>query len=89
MKSIYKGRKSCSKEDTLKFFSKPKSKRALELLKMGMKAFEVARTADVRINIVTKIKKLGLTESITLMGLNLTAPSIPVNTLFKKAIPPP
>jgi DNA invertase Pin-like site-specific DNA recombinase len=60
MKGIYKGRRSGSKEDSLKFLSKPKNKRALELLKMGVKAVDVARAAEVHINTVTKIKKLGL-----------------------------
>jgi DNA invertase Pin-like site-specific DNA recombinase len=60
MKGIYKGRKAGSTEDTLKFLSKPKNKRALELLKMGVKAVDVAKAAEVHINTVTKVKKLGL-----------------------------
>ncbi len=59
MKGIYQGRKSGSNEDTLKLHSKSKNKRALELLKIGVKAVDVARAAEVHINIVTKIKKLG------------------------------
>ena len=59
MKGIYKGRKAGSTEDTLKFLSKPKNKKALELLKMGVKAVDVAKAAEVHINTVTKIKKIG------------------------------
>lgn len=59
MKGVYKGRKTGSFEDTLKFLSKPKNKKALELLKMGVKAVDAARAAEVHINTVTKIKKLG------------------------------
>ena len=60
MKNVYKGRKAGSKEDTLRFLSKPKNKKALELLKLGNKAVDVAAAAKVHINTVTKIKKLGL-----------------------------
>jgi DNA invertase Pin-like site-specific DNA recombinase len=60
MKGIYKGRKAGSAEDTLKFLSKPQNKKALELLKMGVKAVDVAKAAEVHVNTVTKIKKLGL-----------------------------
>lgn len=59
LKGIYKGRKAGSKEDTLKFLSKPKNKKALELLKMGVKAVDAAKAADVHINTITKIKRLG------------------------------
>jgi len=60
MKNVYKGRKEGSKEDTLKFLSKPKNTKALELLKKGYKAVEVSKIVDVHINTITKIKKLGL-----------------------------
>ena len=42
MKKVYKGRKEGSKEDTLAFLSKEKNKKALELLKKGYKAVEIA-----------------------------------------------
>ena len=60
MKKVYKGRKEGSKEDTLAFLSKEKNKKALELLKKGYKAVEIAAIAKVHINTITKIKKLGL-----------------------------
>jgi DNA invertase Pin-like site-specific DNA recombinase len=58
MNGIYKGRKLGSKEDTLKFLSKPKNRKAIELLKLGNKAIDVAAAAKIHINTVTKIKKL-------------------------------
>lgn len=57
-KNVYLGRKPDSKEDPLKFLSKPKNKKGLELLKKGYKAREVARIVDLSPNTVTKIKKL-------------------------------
>ena len=60
MNGVYQGRKAGSREDTLKFLSKPKNKKALQLLKMGLKAVDVAKAAGVHINTVSKIKKLGL-----------------------------
>jgi DNA invertase Pin-like site-specific DNA recombinase len=62
MKGIYKGRKAGSTEDTLKFLSKPKNKKVLELLKMGVKAVDAAKAAEVHINTVTKIKKLAFSQ---------------------------
>jgi DNA invertase Pin-like site-specific DNA recombinase len=60
MKKVYKGRKGGSKEDTLAFLSKEKNKKALDLLKKGYKAVEIAAITKVHINTITKIKKLGL-----------------------------
>jgi DNA invertase Pin-like site-specific DNA recombinase len=60
MKNVYRGRKEGSKEDALMFLSKPKNSKALELLKKGYKAVEVAKIVNVHLNTVTKIKKLGL-----------------------------
>jgi DNA invertase Pin-like site-specific DNA recombinase len=63
LNGTYKGRKPGSKEDVLTFLSKPKNKKAIELLKLGNKAADVAAAAKVHINTVTKIKKLsGLTH---------------------------
>lgn len=56
LKGLYKGRKNGSKEDVLTFLSKPKNKKALELLKKGYKGVEVAKIAGVHPNTVTKIK---------------------------------
>lgn len=60
LRGAYKGRSKNSSEDTLTFLSKEKNKKALEYLKKGYKANEAAKLADVHINTITKIKKLGL-----------------------------
>lgn len=56
--NVYFGRKPNSKEDPLRFLSKPRNKKAMELLKRGYKAREVARIIGLSPNTVTKIKKL-------------------------------
>lgn len=56
--NVYLGRKPNTKEDPLKFLSKPKNKRALELLKKNYKGSEVAKITGLNINTVTKVKKL-------------------------------
>lgn len=53
----YKGRLKGTKEDMLVFLSKPKNKKALELLKKGYKGKEIAKILDMSINTITKIKK--------------------------------
>jgi DNA invertase Pin-like site-specific DNA recombinase len=58
MKGVYLGRKAGSKEDVLKFLSKPKNKTAVEYLKKGYKNNEAAKLAGVHINTITKIKRL-------------------------------
>jgi len=58
-KGKYLGRKSGSAESTLDFLSKPKNKKALELLKKGYKSVEVAQIIGVHPNTVTKVRKLG------------------------------
>ncbi len=60
LKGAYKGRTSGSKEDVLRFLSKPKNKKALDLLRKGYKGNEVAAITGIHINTVTKVKKLGL-----------------------------
>ena len=61
MKGIYKGRSTGSKEDLVVFLGKEKNKKALELLKKGYKAVEIAKITGIHINTITKIKKIGLT----------------------------
>lgn len=56
----FTGRKPGSKEDTLKFLSKPQNQKALTLLKKGYKASEAAKISGIHINTVTKIKKVGI-----------------------------
>jgi DNA invertase Pin-like site-specific DNA recombinase len=58
LQNKFLGRKPDTKEDTLKFLSKEKNKKALDYLKKGYKAFEAAKLAGVHQNTVTKIKRL-------------------------------
>jgi DNA invertase Pin-like site-specific DNA recombinase len=58
LQNKFLGRKPDTKEDTLKFLSKEKNKKALDYLKKGYKAFEAAKLAGVHANTVTKIKRL-------------------------------
>lgn len=60
MKGKYLGRKKGSKEDTLKFLSKPQNAKALSYLKKGFKATEISKIVGVHINTITKIKQVGL-----------------------------
>jgi DNA invertase Pin-like site-specific DNA recombinase len=59
-RGIYKGRKSETKDDALKFLLKEKNKKALDYLKKGLKSNEAAKLSGVHPNTVTKIRKLGL-----------------------------
>lgn len=52
------GRKKGTKDDALKFLSKPKNKKAMELIKKDYKNIEVARITRLNINTITKIKKV-------------------------------
>jgi DNA invertase Pin-like site-specific DNA recombinase len=61
LKGTYKGRVQGSKEDTFKFLSKEKNKKALEYLKKGYKAVEISKLTGLHINTITKIRKLGNT----------------------------
>lgn len=58
MKNTYTGRKKGTKEDPLKFLSKTKNKKALELLKKGYRGIEVSRITGLNINTISKVKKL-------------------------------
>src|SRR5690606_10663005 len=57
-RGVYKGRKPDSKEDVLKFLSKPKNKKALEYLKKGYTGEEAAKLSGLHKNTVSKIRKL-------------------------------
>ena len=50
LKGTYLGRKTGSKEDTLKFLSKPKNKIALNYLKKGFTNTETSKLAGININ---------------------------------------
>ena len=57
-RGVYKGRANGTKEDILTFLSKPKNKKAVELLKKGYKNIEVSRIVGIHTNTITKIKKV-------------------------------
>lgn len=57
-KGVYKGRAAGSKEDALKFLSKEKNKKALELLRKGVKGVDVAKATGLNLNTISKVKKL-------------------------------
>ena len=56
-RNVYKGRKTGPKEDVLSFLSKPRNKRAIQLLKNGYKASEVSKITELHPNTITKIRK--------------------------------
>jgi DNA invertase Pin-like site-specific DNA recombinase len=58
MKGIYEGRKKGTKEDVLKFLSKPKNKKVLDCLKRGLTVIEASKIAGVHHNTVLKVKQL-------------------------------
>jgi DNA invertase Pin-like site-specific DNA recombinase len=60
LKGVYKGRVKGSREDVVAFLSKKDNKAALDYLKKGYKATEVAKLTGLHPNTITKIKKLGL-----------------------------
>lgn len=63
-KGVYKGRKSDTKEDVVKFLSKPKNKAALEYMKTTkLKLKEISKLSGVHINTLTKIKKFGIRDA--------------------------
>lgn len=62
LRGIYKGRSKGSSEDVLKFLSKDKNKKALELLMKGVKAVDIAKATGLNLNTITKVKKLGIKE---------------------------
>ena len=64
LKGVYQGRKEGSKEDMLTFLSKEKNKKALDYLKKGYKAVEIAKITGIHINTITKIKKHGLNTQL-------------------------
>jgi len=56
--NVYTGRKKGSKEDILKFLSKPKNAKAIDYIKKGYKNVEVAKIVGVHFNTVTKIRMI-------------------------------
>lgn len=57
LKGVYKGRLKGSKEDILKFLSKPKNQKAIEYIKKGYKNSEISKIIGINVNTITKIKK--------------------------------
>jgi len=57
-RGVYKGRHKGTQEDTLKFLSKPKNKKVIELLRKGYKSKDISSLIGVHINTITKIKKV-------------------------------
>jgi DNA invertase Pin-like site-specific DNA recombinase len=58
IKGVYQGRKSDTKEDPLKFLSKPKNLRVIEYLKKGYKGCEISKIVGVNPNTISKIKRI-------------------------------
>jgi DNA invertase Pin-like site-specific DNA recombinase len=58
LQNKFLGRQKGTNEDPLKFLSKPKNKKAMELLKKNYKNIEIARITGLNINTITKIKKV-------------------------------
>ncbi len=56
-RGVYKGRKLGTKEDLLTFLSKPKNKKAVELLKKGYNGTEVSKIVSIHLNTISKIKR--------------------------------
>ena len=56
--NVYTGRKKDSKEDTLKFLSKPKNAKAIDYIKKGYKNVEVAKIVGMHFNTITKTRKV-------------------------------
>jgi DNA invertase Pin-like site-specific DNA recombinase len=57
-KGVYYGRKKGTRENPIKFLTKPKNKKAVELLEKGYKNIEIAKITGLHKNTITKIKKL-------------------------------
>lgn len=63
-KGLFNGRKVGSIEDNLKFLSKPKNAKALGYLKKGnLTNLEISKITGLHINTLTKIKRIGLTNT--------------------------
>jgi DNA invertase Pin-like site-specific DNA recombinase len=58
LKGVYKGRKSNTKEDPLKFLNKPKNQRVIEYLKKGYRGSEISKIVGVNPNTISKVKKV-------------------------------
>ena len=66
IKGVYKGRKSDTKEDPLKFLSKPKNQKVMEYLKKGYKGCEISKIVDVNPNTISKVKRVANKAGMTI-----------------------
>jgi DNA invertase Pin-like site-specific DNA recombinase len=66
IKGVYKGRKSDTKEDPIKFLSKPKNQKVLEYLKKGYKGCEISKIVGVNPNTISKVKRVANTAGMTI-----------------------
>jgi DNA invertase Pin-like site-specific DNA recombinase len=58
LKGVYKGRKSDTKEDPLKFLNKPKNQKVVDYLKKGYRGSEISKIVGVNPNTISKIKRV-------------------------------
>jgi DNA invertase Pin-like site-specific DNA recombinase len=58
LKGVYKGRKSDTKEDPLKFLNKPKNQKVVDYLKKGYRGSEISKIVGVNPNTISKVKKV-------------------------------
>jgi DNA invertase Pin-like site-specific DNA recombinase len=58
LKGVYKGRRSDTTEDPLKFLNKPKNQRVIEYLKKGYRGSEISKIVGVNPNTISKVKKV-------------------------------
>jgi DNA invertase Pin-like site-specific DNA recombinase len=63
LKGAFLGRKKGTNESTLDFLGKEKNRKAIDYLKKGFKINEVAKLTDLHPNTVSKIKRLGISQS--------------------------
>ena len=58
LKGVYKGRKSDTKEDPLKFLNKPKNQKVVDYLKKGYRGSEISIIVGVNPNTISNIKRV-------------------------------
>jgi len=66
IKGVYTGRKSDTKEDPIKFLSKPRNQKVLEYLKKGYKGCEISKIVGVNPNTISKVKRVAITAGVTI-----------------------
>jgi DNA invertase Pin-like site-specific DNA recombinase len=66
IKGVYQGRKPDTKEDPLKFLSKPKNQKVIEYLKKGYKGCEISKIVGVNPNTISKVKRVAHMAGMTI-----------------------